>query len=84
MQLHSTGWRHTVPFPPKLFFLSFFFFTVYVSGCGVLVFLYIYFFVIDVFLTYFLPIKCTVLELQKSRFYFFGCSYEADAKYFVN
>ena len=54
------------------------------SGCGVLVFLYTYFFVIHVFLTYFLPIKCTVLELQKSRVCFFGCSYEADAKYFVN
>ena len=54
--------------------------------CPAVVFLYFYsyVFMIHVFLTNFLPIKCTVFGLQKPRVCFFGCSYEAGAKYFVN
>ena len=47
---HSNGWRHTVPVSPKLAV----FFRVYVSGCRVLVFLFICFYdtcILNVFLT---------------------------------
>ena len=76
---HSNGWRHTVPVSPKLAVFSGF-------TCPAVVFLYFYsyVFMIHVFLTYFLPIKCTVFGLQKPRVCFFGCSYEAGAKYFVS
>ena len=47
---HSNGWRHTVPVSPKLAV----FFRVYVSGCRVLVFLFICFYdtcILNVFRT---------------------------------